>query len=91
MEYTLKLGESVAVRRRLFSGQRVIFAGEASPGVYSVVAEWTQMHNSAAYNVYFQKGQHEFPLLGGRMVVISVSRHEIRFSFDRTPGPPAQG
>jgi hypothetical protein len=91
MEHTLKLGEAVAVRRGLLSRQRVIFAGEASPGVYSVTAEWTQMHNSAAYNVYFSRSQHEFTLMGGWMTVLDVSKHEIRFSFGRSPGQPPQG
>jgi hypothetical protein len=83
MEYTLKLGEKVTVGRALFTKRCVLFAGEVSPGVFSVVAEWTEAHNSAACNLYFQKSQREFPLLGGRLTVLDVSRHELRLRFER--------
>jgi hypothetical protein len=85
MEYTLKLGESVAVRRGWLSRRRVIFAGEVSPGVYSIVAEWSEVHNSASYNIYFQKSQREFPLLDGRISILDATKHEIRFRFERRP------
>jgi hypothetical protein len=85
MEYTLKLGESVAVRRGWLSRRRITFAGEASPGVYSIVAEWSEVHNSAAYNIYFQKSQREFTLLGGRISILDATKHEIRFRFERRP------
>ena len=83
MEYTLKLGEWVVVGRGWLKRLRVTFAGEVSPGVFSVVGEWTEAHNSAAHSSYFQKSQREFPLLGGRVVVIGVTKHELRFRFDR--------
>lgn len=71
------------VRRGLFSSWRVMFAGEVSPGVYSMVGEWSALHNSAAYNVYFQKSQREFSLHGGRVIVTGVTKHELRFRFER--------
>lgn len=83
MDYTLKLGEWAVVGRGWLSRRRVMFAGEPSPGVYSLVAEWTEVHNSAAYNIYFQKSQREFPLLRGRVVVVAVSKHEIRFRYEK--------
>jgi hypothetical protein len=83
MEYTLKLGESMTVGRGWFARRRVVFAGEVSPGVFSVVAEWTEVHNSAAYNIYFQNSQREFPILGGRLIVLGVSKHELRFRFEK--------
>ena len=87
MEHTLKLGESVPVRRGWLSRRSVVYAGEVSPGVFSVVAEWSEVHNSAGYNIYFAKSQREFALLGGRITVHSVTKHEIRFTFDRDPRP----
>jgi hypothetical protein len=87
MDYALKLGEWVVVGRGWIKRQRIMFAGEVSPGVYSLVGEWTNAHNSAAFNVYFQKSQREFSLLGGRVVVVDVSKHEIRFQFVRRPQP----
>jgi hypothetical protein len=87
MEYTLKLGETVAVRRGWLSRGRVLFAGEVGQGTYSIVAEWSMAHNSAAYNVYFHKSQREFPLLGGTITVADVSKHEIRFGYSREPRP----
>jgi hypothetical protein len=83
MEYTLKLGEWCVVRRGWLSKYSVMFAGEASSGVYSAVGEWSVAHNSAAYNIYFHKSQRDFPFLGGRVTVVDVSRHELRFRFER--------
>ncbi len=83
MDYGLKLGEWVVVRRGWLKRQRVMFAGELSPGVYSLVGEWTSAHNSAAYNLYFHKSQREFSMLGGRVVVVDVTKHGIEFRFER--------
>ncbi len=83
MEHTLKLGERVTVGTGWFARRRIMFAGEVSSGVFSVVAEWTEVHNSAAYNIYFQKSQREFPMLGGRVTVLAVSKHELRFRFEK--------
>jgi hypothetical protein len=82
VEYTLRLGEAVTVGGKLFTKRRVIFAGEVSPGIFSVVAEWTEVHNSASYNLYFQKSQREFAMLGGRVTVLDVTKHELRFRFE---------
>ena len=83
MEYVLRLGEGVVVRRGWIARWRIFYAGAVSEGVFSLAAEWSQVHNSAAYNVYFSKSQREFALMGGRVTVISVSRHEIRFRYAR--------
>lgn len=83
MEQTLKLGEGVIVGRGWFKKRRIIFAGESSTDVFSVVVEWTQAHNSAAYNLYFQEKQHEFQVFDGRVTVLDVTRQELRFRFDK--------
>jgi len=83
MGSVLRLGEWGVVGRGWLARYRVMFAGESSPGVYSVVAEWTQVHNPAAYNLYFHKDQREFPLFGGRVTVIDVTKDELRLRFDR--------
>jgi len=83
MEHTLRLGEWVVVGRGWLKRHRLAFAGESSPGVFSVVLEWTEVHNSAAFNVYFQKSQREFSAFGGRVTVLDVTRHELRFRYDR--------
>jgi hypothetical protein len=83
MEHLLKLGESLKVRGGLFTVRRIIYAGEVSPGVFSVAAEWGAGHRSAAYNVYFRKNQSSFLLLGGNLTVLDASQHELRFRFDR--------
>lgn len=83
MESTLKLGEAAVVGRGWLARRRIMFAGESSPGIYSLVAEWTEVHNSAACNIYFHKSQREFPVLKGRVTVLDVTKHELRFRFDR--------
>lgn len=83
MEHTLKLGQWAVLGRGWFARRRIMFAGEAGPGVYSVVAEWTEVHNSAAGNLYFQKSQREFPVFDGRVIVLGVTKHELRFRFEK--------
>jgi hypothetical protein len=83
MEHLLKLGESVKVGRSFFTVHRIIYAGEVSPGVFSVVAEWSAGHRSAAYNIYFRQNQGSFLLLGGNLTVLDASQHELRFRLDR--------
>ena len=82
MDYGLKLGEWVVLRRGWLKRQRVMFAGESSEGVFSLVGEWTSAHNSAAYNVYFHKSQREISMFGGRIVVTEVSKDGIHFRFE---------
>ena len=83
MEYTLRLGEWVVLGRGWLRRYRMVFAGESSPGVFSVALEWTNAHNSAAFNVFFHKSQHEFSAFRGRVTVLDVTNHELRFRFDR--------
>ena len=82
MEHILKLGESVKVGGWFIADRRIIYAGEVSPGVYSVVAQWSVGYNSAAYNLYFRANQGSFPLFGGRVTVLDASQHELRFRFE---------
>ena len=83
MEYTLRLGEWIVLGRGWLKRNRMMFTGESSPGVFSVALEWTYAHNSASSNVYFQKSQREFPAFNGRVTVLDVTKHELRFRFDR--------
>jgi hypothetical protein len=83
MEYTLRLGEWMVLGRGWLKRNRMMFAGEPSPGVFSVALEWTYAHNSAASNIYFHKSQREFPAFNGRVAVLDVTKHELRFRFDR--------
>ena len=82
MERTLRLGERTVVRRGWLKKSRIMFAGELSPGVFSVVAEWTNSHNSAAYNIYFHKDQNEFQAFDRRITILKVNRDELRFRFE---------
>jgi hypothetical protein len=81
MEITLKPGEWSILGRGWLKRKRVMFAGEVSPGTYSVVLEWTNAHNSAAYNLYFNKSQNEFQAFNGRVTIVDVSMKEMRFRF----------
>lgn len=83
MEVTLKLGEWAVVGRGWLKKKQVMFAGESSPGIYSVVLEWTNAHNSAAYNLYFSKSQNEFQAFNGRIAIQDVSKKEMRFRFTK--------
>jgi hypothetical protein len=81
MEQIIRLGEWVILERGWLQKRRIMFAGESSPGIYSIVAEWTKSHNSAAYNIYFQKDQDKFPVYNGRLTVINVTSKELKFRF----------
>jgi hypothetical protein len=83
VEHTLKLGEWVVLGRGWLTKRRIMFAGEPSPGVYSIAIEWTEVHNSACCNLYFQKGQYEFPVFDGRLTVLGVTKHELRFKYEK--------
>ena len=83
MDQTLRLGEWVVVGRGWLKRHRIMFAGESSPGVFSVVLEWTYAHNSAGCNLYFHKSQREFPAFSGRLTVLDVTKDELRFRFER--------
>ena len=83
MDITLRLGEWAVLRRGWLRRRRLMFAGESSPGIFSVVAEWTEAHNSAAYHLYFHEDQREFSVFKGRVTVLGVTQDELRFRFDR--------
>jgi len=81
MEQILRLGEWAILERGWLQKRRIMFAGESSPGIYTIVAEWSKSHNSAAYNIYFHKDQNEFPVFNGRITILDVSGRELRFRF----------
>ena len=81
MERIIRLGEWVTLERGWLTKRRIMFAGESSPGIYSLVLEWSKSHNSAAYNLYFHKNQYEFPVFNGQIAILDVSGQELRFRF----------
>ena len=83
MEQTLRLGESTVVGRGWFIKRRIFFAGESSPGVYAVVLEWTNAHNSAAFSLFFNKNQRDFQVFNGRITILDVNMKEMRFRFEK--------
>jgi len=83
MERTLRLGEWAIVGRGWLKKRRIMFAGESGPGIYSLVLEWTNSHNSAAYNLYFNKNQKEFQAFNGRISIQDVNMKEMRFRFEK--------
>ena len=83
MERTLRLGEWTVVGRGWFQKRLLFFAGESSPGIYSVVLEWTNAHNSAAYNLYFSKSQNQIQVFNGRITIFDVNMKEMRFRFEK--------
>ena len=83
MEQTLRLGDWAVVGGGWLKKKRVMFAGESSPGMYSLVMEWTNAHNSAAYNLYFSKNQSGFQAFNGRITILNVTKNEMRFRFEK--------
>lgn len=83
MERTLRLGEWAVVGRGWLKKRRIMFAGESGPGIYSIVLEWTSSHNSAAYNLYFNKNHKEFQAFNGRFSLLDVNMKEMRFRFEK--------
>lgn len=82
-EYILKVGESAKLKPGFLTSYHVVYAGMLSDYVYSVVVTWSSGNNSAAYNLYLDKGQREINMLGGRLTVFDVSKSEIRFHFQK--------
>jgi hypothetical protein len=83
MEKVLKLGEWATLEQGWLMKRRIMFAGESSPGIYSIAAEWLKNHNAAAYNIYFHQYQSDFPVFNGRITIVDVSGQELRFRFTR--------
>ena len=82
-EYVLKVGESAKIKRGFLTTYTLVYAGMLSDYVYSIVVTWSAGHNSAAYNLYLEKGQREVNLLDGRLTVLDVNKGEIRLQFQR--------
>ena len=84
MECALRLGEWAVIGRGWIKRRRIMFAGEPSPGVYSIVVEWSENHNSAASKLYFHESHREFRVLDGCITILDVTRDELRFQFERS-------
>ncbi len=82
-EFTLKVGESAKIIKGLLKTQALVYAGEVSDHVFSLVSVWTYGNNSAAHNLFFPKNQREIDLFGGRLVVLEQSSRHIQFRFDK--------
>jgi hypothetical protein len=80
-EYVLKVGESAKLKRGWITTYSLVYAGMLSDYVFSIVLTWTAGHNSAAFNLYLEKGQSEIDILDGRMTILDVNKREIRFHF----------
>jgi hypothetical protein len=83
VEHTLRVGEAAKIKRGFMTSYSIVYAGMLSDYVYSVAVNWTRGNNSAAYNLYVEKGQREIELLGGRLTVLDVTSREIRFRWEK--------
>jgi hypothetical protein len=82
-EYILKVGESAKIKKGWITTYSLVYAGMLSDYVYSLVLTWTAGHNSAAFNMYLEKGHSEIDMLDGRITVLDVNKREIRFQFHK--------
>jgi hypothetical protein len=85
MNYTLRLGESVAVRRNfLATTWSVTYAGMPADGRYAVAITWRMGHQASSYNLYFTESDREIPLKRGRLRLVETSPERITFSYERS-------
>lgn len=82
-EYILKVGDSAKLKKGWITTYSLVYAGMLNDYIYSLVLTWSSGHNSAAFNLYLEKGQSEIEMLGGRITVLDVNRREIRFQFHK--------
>jgi hypothetical protein len=83
MEFTLKVGETAKIKKTLMRPMALVYAGEVSDTVFSLVVVWTSGYNSAAHNLYFSKNHRDIEILGGRLIVLELSSRHIRFQFEK--------
>ncbi len=86
IEHNLTVGEGAKIKRSFMASYSVVYAGMVNDHVYSVVVIWVRGNNSAAYNLFIEKGQREIGLLGGRLTVLDVTSREIRFRWEKGAG-----
>jgi hypothetical protein len=82
-EYTLNVGETAKIKRGFMTSYALVYTGALSDYVYSLAVTWTRGNNSAAYNLFIEKGNREIDLLGGRLTVLDVSSRQIRFRWEK--------
>jgi hypothetical protein len=83
-EYTLKVGQTVPLRRSLLgSTYKVIFAGMPNDSTYTLVITMTLGYNMMAYNLFFRTDQKDIDLKYGRIRISRVSPREISFVIDK--------
>ena len=83
MDITLKVGESKKIVKGFMKTLALVYAGEVSDNVYSLVPVWSSGNNSAAHNLYFPKSQRDIPIFGGSLIVLELTSRQIRFQFDK--------
>ena len=82
MDYTLRVGESVKIKRAFFTKSwSIVYAGMPNDNTYSLAASWAVNYYSTAYNLFFPKEIREFPFLNGRLIVKSLSSSEITLEY----------
>ena len=84
-ESLLSVGEGVLVKRGFVftPSYNVIYAGMPSDSTYSVVVVKEHGNQASAYNLYLPRRQSEVALPNGKLIVISVSEHEMRCRIQR--------
>jgi hypothetical protein len=83
VEHSLRIGEAARMKRGFMVSYSVVYAGMVSDYVYSVAVTWTRGNNSAAYNLFLEKGHREIELFGGRLTVLDVTSREIRLRWEK--------
>jgi hypothetical protein len=82
MDCTLRVGESVKIKRAFFTKSwSVVYAGMPNDNTYSLAVTWSVNYYSTAYNLFFQKGTRELPFLKGRLLIKGVSSSEITLEY----------
>lgn len=85
MEYTLAVGESVAIRRNvLTSTWGVVYAGMPAEDRYSIVVTWACGYHATSYNLYLTDSVREVPFKGGRLRMLELTPSQIRFRYVRS-------
>jgi hypothetical protein len=83
-EYTLKVGQTVPLRKSFFGKTyQIIFAGMPNDSTYTLVITMTYGYNMMAYNLFFRTDQKDIDLKYGRLRVSRVTSREITFVFEK--------
>ena len=78
-EHSLRIGESVVIKRGIITKVSLIYAGIPNDKVYSLVVTRSAGHNSMAYNLYIPIDQRQIEISDVKLTIESVSPNEIHF------------